>query len=451
MLTLKIRYSMIDVFDIEKYQRQYSSCLHFIYNRICDNPTISEVDLRKQYANINNKELISKWIFQCCIKEAKQIYDRNKENKVIFGGKKNFFQRLKGLISKEEYKSNKLSPIYSIGEESKMGNRLFRLQNDMFIIFQPNRYNHYRLQLNGIGKNRLRYLSKLIDLQNRKEIGITYKLDKTHVYITFDEFKVMSYDYSKIKDRILAIDMNPNYIGYSIVDWKSSSNYSIVHSGIYSFKEYDNIENEMMKEKLASTSIKRKHVVNKHKYDMIDICKNIMDKAIYYKCDKIGIEDLNIKSSNKGVGRKFNKLCNNKWIRGIFVSNLSKRCNINNIKLIKVKPEYSSFIGNVIFRDNKLPDQILASIEIGRRVYEYNSQYIDKTKNKIKNIVFPIVEHFYDSYVKSMEEFDIKEKFTTWINLYKQIKEAKIMYRFSLGKCDLKLFRFKSSLVYCYK
>ena len=157
MLTLKIRYNMIDDFDIEKYQRQYSSCLHFIYNRIYDNPTISEIDLRKQYDNIRNKDLISKWMFQCCIKEAKQIYDRNKENKVIFGGKKNFFQRLKSNISKQEYKSNRLSPIYSIGEESKLGNRLFRLQNDMSVIFQQNRNHHYKMQLIGIGKNRLRY------------------------------------------------------------------------------------------------------------------------------------------------------------------------------------------------------------------------------------------------------------------------------------------------------
>ena len=450
MITLKIRYDMIDTFDIEKYQMQYSSCLHFIYNRIYDsNNTLSEIELRSLYSTINNKDLISKWMFQCCIKEAKQIYDRNKTNKIIFGGKKNFYQRLKGKITNEEYKSNRLSQIYSIGEESKTGNRLFRLQNDMSIIFQPNRNNHYKLQLKGIG-NRIKYLSKLVDLQNKKEIGITYKLNKDYVYITFDEIKVESYNHAKIKDRILALDLNPNYIGYSIVDWKSSSEYNIIHKGCYSFKEYNNIENKLLEEKLASTSNKRKHITNKHKYDIIDVCKNIIDKAIYYKCDKIGIEDLHIQSNDKGAGKNFNKLCNNKWIKNLFVSNLTKRCNINNIKLIKVKPNYSSFVGNIIFRQEKLFDPILASIEIGRRTYEYNSQYIDKTKNIIKNIVFPIVEHFYDSYVKSLEEFNIKEKFSTWINLYKQIKEAKMMYRFSLDKSNLKSFRFKSSLVYCY-
>jgi hypothetical protein len=36
--------------------------------------------------------------------------------KVIFGGKKNFIRRCKGLISRDEFLTNKkLNPIYSIG------------------------------------------------------------------------------------------------------------------------------------------------------------------------------------------------------------------------------------------------------------------------------------------------------------------------------------------------
>ena len=33
-----------------------------------------------------------------------------------------------------------------------------------------------------------------------------------------------------------------------------------------------------------------------------------------------------------------------------------------------------------------MPDMVLASIEIGRRGYEYSSQYIEKTKNKKKKL-----------------------------------------------------------------
>ena len=59
--------------SIHDYQRQYSSCLHFLYNRISDNPSITEKELRLLYNSVNNCSLINKWLFQCAIKEAKQI------------------------------------------------------------------------------------------------------------------------------------------------------------------------------------------------------------------------------------------------------------------------------------------------------------------------------------------------------------------------------------------
>ena len=65
-----------------------------------------------------------------------------------------------------------------------------------------------------------------------------------------------------------------------------------------------------------------------------------------------------------------------------------------------------------------MPDMVLASIEIGRRRYEYSSQYIDKTKNKKKNIVFQDISDFDDLYTKSLEEFSIKEKTDNLSALY---------------------------------
>ena len=62
---------------------------------------------------------------------------------------------------------------------------------------------------------------------------------------------------------------------------------------------------------------------------------------------------------------------------------------MDDIKFLKVIPSYSSFIGNFLYRGLNLPDPILASIELGRRGYEFNSQYIEKTKEKSKTIVQP--------------------------------------------------------------
>ena len=41
---------------------------------------------------------------------------------VIFGGKKNFYLRLKGKITKEEWKDLRSNTFYSRGDKSKKGN-----------------------------------------------------------------------------------------------------------------------------------------------------------------------------------------------------------------------------------------------------------------------------------------------------------------------------------------
>ena len=136
----------------------------------------------------------------------------------------------------------------------------------------------------------------------------------------------------------------------------------------------------------------------------------------------------------------------------IFIQYLNiKRCNIYNINIIKVKPEYSSFVGNFIFRQvSNMPDMVLASIEIGRRGYEFNSQYIDKTKNKKKNIVFPDISDFDDFYTKSLEEFSIKEKYDNMVTLYSYIKNAKMTYRVPMSD-KLVGFRLRSLNRFVYK
>ena len=139
-----------------------------------------------------------------------------------------------------------------------------------------------------------------------------------------------------------------------------------------------------------------------------------------------------------------NRLCNSFFIRNAFVSNINKRCNIDGIRFLKVIPAYSSFIGNFLYRDLKLPDPILASIELGRRGYEFNAQYIEKSKEKSKTIVQPSLQKFDDLISKSLEEFGIKESFKDLIDLYYMFqKDPKMMYRVPFAK-DNKWSKFKT-------
>ena len=441
MQVLKIKYQTDDqsLNIIQNYMRQYSSVQHFVYNRI--NEGKSQKDIKQYIKLLNNIDLLDSWFIQC------SFYDIPKVDKVIFGGKKNYFQRLKNNISKEQFKQKRLSPIYSIGEvinKSVKGNRKFHIEQDLEnIIFKPNKSTKINLKLIGLNK-RKQILSKLYQKQERKEIKIAYKLDLEYIYVIFEETDIYNYEIKYIKNRVLALDLNPNYIGWSIVDWKSENEFNVIKTGVYSIKKLNDKDFNLKNKGYNSNLKEMKYISDKRNFEILQIVKNIVNKSIYYKCQLISIEDLNIKTSDKELGKRFNKLVNNSWCRNAFVNNLTKRCNIHNIKLLKVKPEYSSFIGNFLYRSLNLPDMILASIEIGRRGYEFYNQYISKTKEIKKNIIRPNLSMFNKLYIKSLEEFELQPTYKDLIELYYFFKKSKLKYRLSIDDFNLQFSRFTS-------
>ena len=488
MQTIKIKYQCNDLLWVDTllmYQTQYSSCLHFTYNRIFDSENnITEIELRLLSKTLNNIKLLDSWFIQSSIKEAKSIYNSRKtlefsltewqkehwnndqiekakrkfeysKMRPIFGSKKLFFKRQNHKITNEEYKIKKLSPLYSIGEsnnKSIKGNRKFKINLDLnSITFQPNKNKHFILKLQNV-KNRLSDLQKLYILQEEHKIAISYKIDQEFIYISFDE-SVLPQNTNKItsiKNRVMSIDMNPDYIGWSIVDWKSENKFNIIKSGVFSLKQLTNELKSLKGKQLKSSSKEKKYLNNKRNHETLEISKNLIQIALHYKCELFGLEDLNIKSSDKNKGKNYNRLCNNTWLRNTLVNNLSKRCHIFGIKIFKVKSEYSSFVGNFLFRHLNLPDMCLASFEIGRRTYEFYSQYIIKSKEQKKNIIFPIIDKFKRFYMKSLEEFHIEDELTLY-EIYKSFKKVKKTYRLSIDLWNqqfIRCFSNKSKIKY---
>ena len=141
-----------------------------------------------------------------------------------------------------------------------------------------------------------------------------------------------------------------------------------------------------------------------------------------------------------GKGRKFNKLINNQWNLTAFVNCLSKLINSTSTTLIKTKPEYSSIIGNLVYRNEKLPDMVLSSIEISRRGYEFASQYLLNIKSKQKNIIFPDFDLVKERVKQSLEELNQFFDFKNIQELSYRLKKSKVKYRFSLEESILKEF-----------
>lgn len=432
MITLKIKYIVENNSDnqlISDYQRQYNNLLHLFYNRLREG--LSETKCK--HLEFNNLDLMKSWFRQSCVKDASFLL--KKEGTVLFGGKYLFEQRFRHNISKEEFKEHRLVPLCSIGEGRCNGNRLFRLSEDCYlIVFSPTVKNRIQLKLVGVG-NRIKVLQKVYIHQQLKDTPITYKLDKKFVYISFDESILQEKSVNSIQNRIFSIDMNPNYVGWSVVDWKSSDEFKIVNSGVVSLKNINDVEYNIKKLKLSSASKERKHLNNKRKYETLEVSKFLVNVAKHYQCECFVIEGVSIKSKDNKQGKNFNRLVNNNWNRNKFVDNLKKRCNIYGMKLVEIEPQYSSIVGNLVYRNLKLPDMVLSSIEISRRCYEFNLLYILKIKAKTKNIIFPIMSKLLIDKVKhSLEEVKCFIDFENWKQISSELKKSKIKYRFPLDE-----------------
>ena len=186
-ITLKI----VKCDNLLDLQKKYSSIVHFAYNRFKDG--LKEKGVRSKCNEIFKS--LGSWFIQCAIKEASQIYSRHKNRKVIFGGKSNFVRYVKGLLTKEEYRNNKLHPIIIQGEKLHSGNRSFNFNFDEnFIIYKFSKNEHYRIEFSKPKKNWLKQLQLVKELTDQNLAAITVKLDfvKSTVSSIFDESLVES-------------------------------------------------------------------------------------------------------------------------------------------------------------------------------------------------------------------------------------------------------------------
>ena len=439
IITLKIKYSTDENSKtrILEYIKNYNNLLHIIYNRYYENNTLKTKNIYEIYHKLNNI-FINTWFLDSARIEAKALIEKNGKNKIIFGGKKLFEERKKNKISKEEFQLKRLSPLYSIGKESYKGNPKFSIITENHIIFKPTKNEHFCLEINP-NKNYQKYLIQLIELQNKKKISITYKLNTEYIYISFDLNKLKSEKVisEKIKDRYFAIDINPNYVGYTIIDWIDGQNYKIIDKGCFSLKDLNDYDDSLNGKGLSSESKERKYISDKRNYEISDIAHKLERIANHYQCKNFVMEDLTIPSKDNGKGKKFNRLCNQQWCRNRFCNIIKKLCKLDKIKILEVIPNYTSFIGNLVYRNEKLPDFVLASIEISRRGYEFNHQYILKDKEQKKNIVYGNFDENRLIYSQSLEEMGVNIEFSSFQELYNKIKKSKLKYRFPLEQSNV--------------
>lgn len=242
-------------------------------------------------------------------------------------------RRCKSLITKEEYKASRNRGFTAEGEKTQKGNRYFKfdVENNK-VIYKRNKKEHITLNLPKLKRKVREELLLVQAAMENRTIPVTVKYKNRNIYITFDEGLLSKKKQTGLfSNRILGIDLNPNYIGLSVLEFDKNDGFSVMHKEVYDL------------------SLLQRRGKNKAKHELIEINHKIVRLASHYKCSKIAIEDLSMHSHNRHKGSEYNRMCNNEWRRGITVPNLKLLCNTVGIELVEVNPAYSSFIGNCLY------------------------------------------------------------------------------------------------------
>lgn len=387
---------------ISEDSRICSAMRRFAFNRFQDG-----VKQREIYQLINDKFECNCHLKNSALRSANGLFTLNKDKKVHFG---KFLRFQRGLISKDELKDSRNTGIISEGEMNQKGNRLFKIdiENSKFIYKRACK-EHYDLKIvEKLNDKRKQILEKIQMLMSEKKIPVTIRLKKDHIYISYDETIVEKEKQFKdlFKNRVLGIDLNPNYFGISIIEFNRHDKYKVIHKEVIDLNEL------------------QKQSKNKIHHELYEINHHILKLCKTWKVSKLAIEDLKFKKSDRFWSKDLNRLCRNKFRYSFVKSHLTTLCNVYGVELIEVNAAYSSIIGNFKHGSATCPDMVAASIEIARRSY----------KKFEKGWIYPkiINGQRIQQVLGNQWKEELRLDYMSWKGLSGIIKKSKLKYRFQL-------------------
>lgn len=349
--------------------------------------------------------------------------------KTIFGGRKNFRIYNNACVKGDEELKAKYKKIitdkrnvglWSNGQANRQGNRHFKIDlANKTIIYKRAIRQHLKLQItNKLSAKQELLLSKIYLAMVNGLSPVTFGIKNDNLYIIYDESVIeKEKQFSNLKDnRILGIDLNPEYIGFSILEFSEDDSFRVLH-----------------KELIELTDLQDQDNRNKVKFELYQIDNHILKLCKHYKVSKLVVEDLKFKNQKQKYfrsesQRKHNKLLKNKWCYSLTKQNLQVLCGTYRVQFVEVNSAYSSIIGNFLYGSETTPDPVAASIELARRGY----------KKFLKSWFYlPVAStERLKEVLGTQWKDELKLNFRSWKKLGNQIKESKWMYRFLLAKCD---------------
>jgi hypothetical protein len=294
----------------------------------------------------------------------------------------------------KKYQEYRVLPIYSIGEAPQKSNRKFGFDfENQKIIFKPDKETKYNIFFHASKKQQ----KVLNQLQSRLgELPISVRLSEQWVWITYDEEKLAGYEFktheykkearnlekndkegrkalfqqylaeqkgrkfaNKKENRYFAVDLNPEHVGFSIVEKQTDESLRVIHKAV--------LDGSKLNPRRGFRSTDEAQVGQNHKrrFELCELWKYLFRLAHHYKVAYFVSEDLEFQPENENTqSREANRKTKNLWHRELTQKLIQKYCNTLGIEKIEVIPAYSSFIGNIQHEDF---DPISASLEIARR------------------------------------------------------------------------------------
>ena len=270
--------------------------------------------------------------------------------KTIFGGRKNFRIYNNACVKGDEELKTKYKKIiinkrnvglWSNGQAIVYGNRHFKIDlTNKQVVYKRDKRHHLKLQItNKLSLKQELLLSKIYLAMVNSLSPVTFGIKNDNLYIPYDESVIeKEKQFSNLKDnRILGIDLNPEYIGFSILEFNDKDEFKILH-----------------KELIELTDLQDQDNRNKVKFELYQIDNHILKLCKHYKVSKLVVEDLKFKNQKQKYFRSesqknHNKLLKNKWCYSLIKNNLQVLCGTYGVKFIEVNPAYSSIIGNFLY------------------------------------------------------------------------------------------------------
>lgn len=378
---------------------------------------------RKEGVNVNAYKLLWK-------REKKKLKRRERKHKgedIKKEGAKNkkkwrpqfgdFKRRSKGLISKEQYRQSKLLPLLVEGEADRKGNRYFEIDIEKrTIVYKRSKDEHIELKIVGnISKTKKRELERLVSCIEERKTPVTVSISGDYVVLSYNDELLYAKDKKEEKkelnpNRVMALDLNPNYIGVAVLERGRRNTFKILGKNVYDLR-----------------SLNAARSGNKRRYELVKINHMLMRSCRHYRVGKVAVEALHMLPGNRGYGKRFNRICNSGWNRRTTILNLKALCNMHGQDFVEVNACYSSIVGNIIHGNETTPDMVAAAIELALRAPTKNfAGRVLPDFNKSK--ILSEAAKKYGNRWKEVAWMDVR----SWADLNKQIKNLELKYRVSL-------------------